>query len=71
MSARGRVQVNGVTFVTPDVVDQNSADALLNRLTSSPVGPQRFRIEPEPGKSTDLVVFPSRVWSAAAWVTPA
>ena len=67
MTAPGRVQINGVTFVTTEVVDTASANLMVERVT---VGsrPQRFRVEPEPGRLADMVVNPQLVWSAAAWV---
>ena len=70
MSTPGRVQVNGVTFVTSDVFDAGSAGRVLDRLTGGGDSLQRITIEPQEGKATTAVINTKLVWAAAAWVAP-
>ena len=67
----GYLQVNGVTYESPDVTDATSAAVIVDTLLGGVPGLGaviRVSVIPkEGGASTDLAVRTSSVWSAAAW----
>lgn len=67
----GYVQVNGVTFETPEASDGRSAEVLAAKLLGGVPGlgdVVRVIVVPTEGRaSTTLAVNTSRVWGVAAW----
>lgn len=75
MSNPGFVQINGQTYETFAVSDEQSARQLVERLVpggapGTTAAIQTLTIQTKQGASCDLRINCGLVWSAAAWPAP-